>query len=189
MPTPLEANQRCITLQQEIRRAHFLFFGVNFPYWYSVAQAEKESNCRHSVLSSDGIGSEGFAQITWRWWKERLERAGIPEIKSIPNHAKAQAYINWYEYRLTKCKRLFEMYQRYNGGGLVTVELKRANSCEWKDGYRVCRRRNVCVWLTKKGCKQWKSACDINYTYSVAIYRLAYKYRVTEVDPQQFPYW
>lgn len=188
MHTQAEANQRCLVLAQEIRKAHYLFFGLDFPYWYSIGQAEKESLCRHSILSSDGIGSEGFAQITWDWWKNRLAKVGIPEIKSIPNHAKAQAYINRYEYDRTRCRKLFEMYQRYNGGDLVTRELAKANSCKWEDGYRTCRRKDVCVWKTKNGCRQWRNACDINYEYSLKIFKLAQKYR-TNTDSDKYPFF
>lgn len=163
------------------------YFGVDFPWWYSVGQAEKESLCRHSILSSDGIGSEGFAQITFRWWRGKLEREDIREIKSIPNHAKAQAFINWYEYNQTVCKRLFEMYQRYNGGALVSQELVRAKSCRWEDGLNVCKRGDVCVWRTPKGCKQYRNACEINYEYSYKIYTFAGKYR-TGPD-KTYNYW
>ena len=188
MPTHLEANQRCIAIAQEIRKAHFEFFGLDFPFWYSIAQAEKESLCRHSIISSDGIGSEGFAQITYKWWQERLKKAGIPEIKSIPNHAKAQAYINRYEYERTWCKKLFEMYQRYNGGALVTNELKRSGSCNWEDGYAKCQRKDICVWVTSQGCKQWKNACDINYEYSLKIFQISSKYRLG-TDSPKYPFW
>ncbi len=188
MPKEAEALERCKTFMPEIRKAHFYYFGVNFPYWYSVAQAEKESLCKHSVLSSDGVGSEGFAQITYRWWKDKLEKEGITEIKSIPNHAKAQAFINKYEYDRTRCKKLFEMYQRYNGGALVSRELALVGSCRWEDGRKVCKRKTVCVWLTSQGCKQYRDACDINYEYSLRIYEAGQKYRMGS-DSLTYQYW
>lgn len=192
MLTQTQANalERCKALASEIRRAHIFYFGADFPWWYSVGQAEKESLCRHSVLSSDGVGSEGFAQITFRWWKEKLAKEGIYEISSIPNHAKAQAFINRYEYNRTVCRKLFEMYQRYNGGALVSQELLKAKSCKWEDGYRVCRRKDICVWVTKGGCKQYKNACDINYTYSMKIFQLGQKYNpgVTK-ETYAFAFW
>jgi len=189
-PTQLGAKtfERCKALSPEIRRAHAFYFGADFPFWYSVAQAEKESQCIHSVVSSDGIVSEGFAQITFRWWKSRLAKEGIYEIASIPNHAKAQAFINRYEYDRSICRKLFEMYQRYNGGDLVSRELQRAHSCRWEDGYAVCRRKDVCVWKTHQGCRQWRNACEINYEYSLKIYEKASKYRLSP-DSLQFPYW
>jgi len=188
-PTPTQANtfERCKNIAPEIRKAHYYYFGVDFPFWYSVAQAEQESQCIHSVVSSDGIGSEGFAQITYRWWKEPLLKQGITEIASIPNHAKAQAFINYTEYNRSYCKKLFETYQRYNGGSDVSKELQKARSCNWRDAYQVCHRKNVCVWTTKQGCKQWRNGCDINYEYSLKIYDKASKYRLS-VD-HQFQYW
>lgn len=186
MPT-VKAVDRCKALSPEIRKAHFFYFGVDFPYQYSIAQAEKESVCRHSILSSDGIGSEGFAQITWAVWAPALQREGIPEIKTIPNHTKAQAYINYYNYNSSYCKKLFEMYQIYNGGSLVSKELKKAKSCNWEDGYKVCRRKDVCVWKTKLGCKQWRNACDINYSYSLTIYTLSKKYGI--IQSKSYNFW
>lgn len=181
------ANERCVRLGIEIKKAHMLYFGLDFPYHYSIAQAEKESLCRHNVLSSDGIGSEGFAQITYAIWKQQLEKAGIVEIKSIPNHAKAQAFINYYNYNSSYCKKLFEMYQIYNGGSLVSKELQKAKSCKWEDGYKVCKRKDVCVWKTKTGCKQYRNACDINYEYSSTIYKLAKKYGI--IQSKSFTFW
>lgn len=182
-----KAVERCKNLIQEIKKSHYYYFGVDFPFWYSVAQAEKESLCRHSILSSDGIGSEGFAQITFKLWKDKLTREGITEIKSIHNHAKAQAFINKYEYDRTVCLKLFEMYQRYNGGGLVSKELIRAGSCKWEDGYRTCRRKDVCVYRTNNGCKQWRNACDINYSYSIKIYEKGKIYQTSSND--KFNFW
>lgn len=182
------ALDRCVELIKPIKDAHFFYFGLEFPYWYSVAQAEKESACRHNVLSFDGIGSEGFSQITWRVWKKELEKWGIYEIKSIKNHAQAQAYINYKEYQQSWCRKLFEMYQRYNGGALVSKELQRANSCKWEDGFRACRRRDICVLVTKSGCRQWKNACDINYGYSLEIFKRSWKYKGL-AETGKFLYW
>lgn len=180
--TPL---QRCKSIEHEIKRAHLYYFGLDYPYLFSLAQAQVESQCRHQITSSDGIGSEGFAQITFRWWNKYLLSEGIKEIKSITNHAKAQAFILRYEYDRTYCKKLFEMYQRYNGGSLVTMELKKAGSCEWSDGYNVCSRKDVCVLKTKDGCKQYRNACDINYEYSVHIYDIGIKFGARET----WVYW
>jgi hypothetical protein len=169
--------ERCISLEPEIKKAHFYYFGLNFPYWYSVAQAEKESHCRHNITSTDGNKSEGFSQITYNLWKNELQKASIPEITSIPNHAKAQAYINKYYYDRVICKKLWTMYQAYNGGLLINKELQISNSCDWNKAYKVCRRNDVCVWKTKEGCRQFRNACNINYEYSLLIYRFGQKYK------------
>lgn len=177
--------ERCRSLEKYIKGAHFYYFGIDFPYHYSIAQAEKESRCRHNVLSSDGIGSEGFAQITHRWWKKDLDKEGIREIKSRKNHARAQAFINYKAYQSSVCKKLFEMYQIYNGGNLVSKEVYPA--CTWEYGYKRCRRKDVCVNRGEYGCKQYKNACDINYSYSKTIYKLAEKYKVC--GDGEYEYW
>lgn len=189
--TNIYALERCQALVPDIRSAHFKYFGVQFPYWFSVAQAEKESNCRHYIKSTDGIGSEGFAQITWRWWSTQLIKQGIYEIKSITEHAKAQSYINYTYYKQSYCKKLFEMYQMYNGGALVCKELQRAKSCNWSDGKNVCKRKDVCVLVSNTGCKQWRNACDINYSYSLTIWSLSPKYAPTKVQNKcgTYNYW
>ncbi len=179
-------NNRCISLKNDIKRAHFYYFGIDFPFWYSIAQAEAESQCRHNILSKDGIGSQGFAQITFSVWKNQLFKEGIKEINTISNHSRAQAYINFVNHKQSYCKKLFETYQMYNGGSLVSIELKRARSCQWQDGYRVCRRKNVCVLKKGQTCIQYRNACDINYSYSKKVYQLAQKYKIG-ID--KYIYW
>ncbi|MEM0325327.1 MAG: hypothetical protein QXW35_05475 [Candidatus Aenigmatarchaeota archaeon] len=180
--------KNCLDLENYIKNAHYFYFGVDFPYWYSISQAQKESNCRHNITSLDGIGSEGFAQITYRWWKSKLDQQNIPEIRSLHNHARAQAYINYEGYKNSRCKKLFEMYQIYNGGYLVSRELARANSCNWEDGFKACNRKDICVWQTKDGCKQWRNACDINYSYSLKIYELGQLYS-RGLKSTKYQYW
>lgn len=166
------ALQRCKQYAHDVKRFHNWYFGIDFPSEYSVAQLHKESLCRNHILSSDGIGSEGPAQITFRVWKKQLEDAGITEIKTIPNHLKAQAYINHACYEQAACKRLWVMYQIYNGGGLVNAEIARAGECDWTKAYRACKRRDIVF-----GNRQKRNACDINYEYSLKIYEIAEAYR------------
>ncbi len=130
-------------------------------------QLQAESLCRHRVLSGDGIGSEGLAQITFRVWRAQLDREGITEIHSIPNHLRAQAYINRAAYDQATCKRLWVVYQIYNGGGLVNKEIRRAGSCDHAAVRAVCSRRIITF---RNGSR--RSACDINYEYSTHIFRL-----------------
>ena len=175
---------RCNKYSNLVRRYHYHYFGLNFPYWFSIGQLQKESSCRHRVLSSDGIGSEGLAQITWRVWKKQLLRAGIPEIKSIKNHLKAQAYINWLSYRRAICKKLWVMYQIYNGGTLVNKEIKRAGKCDHCLARRACKRRNVCF---RNG--QCINACDINYSYSFKVYKYGLKYAPLKAKTKGYEFW
>lgn len=179
--------KRCQNLIQPIRKAHYLYFGLDFPYWYSVAQAEQESLCRQTI-SRDGIGSYGFAQITWKYWKKKLKKAGIDNIHFTDDQAKAQAYINHYEFKKTYCKKLFEMYQRYNGGSWVTKELKKSKICKWVEGLRHCKRGMVCVYYKHGKCIKKKSACKINYNYSLEIYKKSKKYKSGK-DGKLFKFW
>lgn len=176
-----EASDRCATFSQDVRRAHFAQFGLDFPWWYGVAQLKKESGCR-DVVSRDGVGSEGPAQITWRWHKERLERAGIVEIRTRSNHLRAQALLMHDAWRQSP-QKLWVAYQIYNGGGLVLREISRAGEVDHAKAREHCRRRDITF---NNG--QVINACDINYGYSVTLHRYAETYR-TGNDSERFRYW
>lgn len=178
---PVHALERCLKYSRDVQRYHAQYFGVDFPAGYSVAQLHAESLCRESILSGDGIGSEGPAQITFRLWRERLEAEGIAEIHSIPNHLRAQAYINRDAYDRAACPRLWVMYQIYNGGTLVNREIARAGSCRWQDALQHCERHAINV-----GKGQRRSACDINYEYSQRIHGLGKLYRADDGDGYRF---
>lgn len=174
--------ERCQGQAQEVRRAHAYYFGVDFPSEYAVGQRQQESNCR-DVLSRDGVGSEGPAQITYRLWQTPLQRQGITEIRTPENHAKAQAFINRAAWRQAEHKRLWVMFQIYNGGGLVNKEITRAGKADWKAAYSVCKRRMITF---KDGSKI--NACDINYDYSKRVYRYGEQYRVLGPSTS-YPFW
>ena len=176
---------RCASYSQEVRRAHAFYFGVDFPWWYSVAQLRKESACR-DVISRDGIGSEGAAQITYRWWKDALEKQGIPEVRTRSNHLRAQAFINydaWTRARRGGAPKLWVAYQIYNGGTLVLTEIKRAGAVDPAAARAHCRRKNITF---NNG--QTINACDINYDYSPRIETYAKPFR-TGPDSPAYPFW
>lgn len=176
------ALERCKKYAHDVKRFHAYYFGIDFPYHDSVAQLQKESLCKNNILSSDGIGSEGPAQITFRVWHNALQKEGIPEIKTISNHLKAQAFINRQAYDQAVCKQLWVMYQTYNGGPLVNKEIRRAGSCDWQKAYAVCQRK---VIVFNNG--QRRNACDINYEYSRKIYDIGQQYKTFESGT--FPFW
>jgi hypothetical protein len=161
-----DALERCKKYERDVKRFHAQYFGIDFPAGYSVAQLQAESLCKNR-LSDDGIGSQGPAQITFRVWRSKLEAEGIYEIHTITNHLRAQAYINRNAYDQAVCKKLFVMYQIYNGGTLVNKEIKRAGVCGHAAARAVCSRRII---RFRNGSR--RSACDINYEYSTHIYRL-----------------
>jgi hypothetical protein len=154
---------------------------VDFPYWYSVAQLLQESRCRN-VISLDGVGSQGLAQITFRWWKKDLAKIGVYNLRTTSNQLKAQAYINYKGYKKAKCKKLFVMYQIYNGGTLVNKELK--GTCKWSVGYNNCHRKIIHF---KNGYTL--NACKINYDYSKKIYLYGNKYYRDGTDSEKWSFW
>lgn len=183
-PTVKEASalERCSAYKQGVKVSHYVYFGTDYPYWYSVGQLQQESNCR-DVISRDGVGSQGVGQITYRVWKDALQRQGISEIKTTKNHLRAQAYINRSAYNEAKYKKLWVAYQVYNGGGLVNKEIARAGKVDWAEAYKNCRRKTV--YFTG-GYSE--NACDINYQYSKHLYKYGELYR-TGTDSPLYPYW
>lgn len=174
--------QRCKDLVQQVKLSHYQYFGTDFPYHYSVAQLQQESNCKN-VISFDGVGSEGPAQITYRVWKEALRKQGIGEVKTTKNNLRAQAYINKLAYNEANHKKLWVMYQIYNGGGLVNKEITRAGKPDWAAAYAKCRRKVV---RFKDGSTE--KACDINYYYSKHISTFGEEYR-TGSDGSVYGFW
>jgi len=175
---------RCSTYTQEVRTAHAFYFGLDFPWWYGVAQLQKESNCR-DIISRDGVGSEGAPQITYRWWADKLSTQGIFDVKTRKNQLRAQAFINHDAYKKTfkYDKKLWIMFQIYNGGTLVLREIDRAGIIDHSAARSKCQRKNITF---NNG--QVRNACDINYEYSVILYRYANNYRVGK-DNNSFEFW
>ena len=158
-------SDRCIQYKQEVRRFHFYYFGLTFPYLYSYNQLKAESNCR-DVISKDYANSRGLTQITWKLWKAKLIKEGIPNLSKKSYQLRGQAYINYYYYKRLYCAKLFMMYQAYNGGLLINKDLVKARSCNYKDMLKVCKRKDI---KFKNGTKI--NACKINYNYSKFIYK------------------
>jgi len=189
------ALSRCNKYTPLVRKYHYYYFGVDFPYWFSVGQLYVESGCRHRISSADGIGSYGLAQITWKFWKDRLTKEGIKEIRSVEGNLRAQAYINYDAWKKTPkwCKKLWVTYQIYNGGLWVVKELKKAGKCDWCLAYKECRRRPICFKL-KSGKKKCISACEINYEYSVKVWKYGRRFRLVgdktgKRGHSRFPFW
>lgn len=184
----LLAADRCKSYVQDVRRAHYRVFGLDYPYWYAVAQLKQESLCR-DVISRDGVGSQGLAQITFRIWKKHLAEHGVYDITSVKNQLKAQALI------MKDCKKqafsshLWVAYQVYNGGALVNKEITRARAAT---GMReiphevardYCKRKIITFNNGQK-----ISACDINYEYSEKIYKYGRDYAVFN-DSSSYRFW
>lgn len=176
--------QRCQSYIQDVRRAHWSQFGVDYPYQYGVGQLVQESGCRN-VLSYDGVGSQGLAQITWRWHKQTLQKRGIRSLDAIPDQLKAQAILM--RQMWVPKYGLWVTYQAYNGGGLVLKEIKRAGSENWVKAKSNCKRGQSC-FTYPSGKKECVSNCEINYDYSVKIYKYGGQYAGVK-ESGQYRYW
>ncbi|BCS54060.1 hypothetical protein [Geobacter sp. SVR] len=182
LPLSCFASERCKNLAQEVRTAHYQYFGIDYPYWYSVGQLEQESSCRN-VISRDGVGSEGPAQVTYRVWAPALQKQGITEVKTTKNNLRAQAYINKVAHNENPHKKLWITYQIYNGGGLVLKEINKAGEVDWAAAYAKCSRKVVHF---KDGSTE--KACDINYYYSKHVFKFGETYR-TGSDSATYSFW
>lgn len=177
------AKDNCLKLKEITKQAHKDVIGEKYPYWYGLGLMRAETNCRW-LVSLDGHGSIGYAQITPKFLDHILKPL-FPDYDKpySQDHFYALAYLTGLE--LKRACRLWQVYQAYNGGGLVYEECKRANSCTHEECKKECRRKNVCVWMTSEGCKQYRSACEINYGYSVKVYKFGQLYK-DGVDEMRF---
>ncbi len=175
---PLVADSRCKNYVHEIRKSHYQVFGVDFPYWYAVAQNQQESNCR-DIISRDGVGSRGLPQITYRIWQKYLSKQGIYDIDTISNQLLAQAYIMQNAKQQAYSSHLWVAYQIYNGGGAVNKEITQAREELGIREVPHCIAKNYCKRKTITFNNGQKiNACDINYEYSQKIYEYAQHYKL-----------
>lgn len=182
----LWADDRCNSYTQDVRKAHYKVFGLDYPYWYGVGQIKQESGCR-DILSKDGIGSQGLAQITYRWWKPFLLSKGIANIGSLDNQLLAQAYIMQDAKKQAYSQNLWVAYQVYNGGSLVNKEIVKARQdlgiveVPHDIARRYCNRKIVTFNNGQK-----IDACFINYEYSEKIYKYSQQYKLGNDKPYNF---
>ena len=184
LSSPLD---NCLKIKKDIEKSHREIISKEFPYWYSVSQAEKETGCKWRQ-SLDGHGSVGYFQLTPKFL-DRLLRPIYPDYDKpySKQHFYATAYYMKILLNSTPEKKLSITYQRFNGGDLVLKECKRAGVYEYKKCKKYCKRKDVCVFKKNNECKQYKNACDINYFYPVYIYDKGQEYKEkNEVDKIKF---
>ncbi len=178
----------CLKFAGKVRRAHEWLFGIDYPYWFSLAQLKVESGCIWRT-SLDGWGSLGYAQITPKFWDKELSLL-FPnwKVKDNSDYFMAQAYILWKMHMMNRCKKLFITYQCYNRScRKVLRETK--GCCSWAQGYKECKKhaRKICVWRKNGKCLQYRTDCDINYNYSKKIYRVGSKWQ--EWYSKRWKFW
>jgi hypothetical protein len=180
------ASDRCDSLVSPVKSVSQYYLGQRYPWWYNVAVAKKETNCKW-VSSLDGHGSVGYFQLTPKFL-DRLLRPLFPDYDKpySSHHFEAFAYYVGVLLKSSPVKKLWVVYQRYNGGDWVVRECQRAGCWVWEECYKHCKRGNVCVWKTASGCRQWRSACEINYEYSLKVWEFGRKWKEGE---DKVAYW
>lgn len=182
----VRAEDRCLSLVNPVREATYKYIANDFPYWYNVGLAKKETNCRW-IKSLDGHGSVGYFQLTPKFLDTYLKPL-FPDYTKEYSKDHFYAFAYYLKSLINKCpvKKLWVVYQMYNGGNWVLNECKKAGIWEWEKCKNQCKRGMVCVWKTNEGCKQYRSACDINYMYSVKVYQFGQAYKT---KPDAYFYW
>lgn len=178
----------CSKYKGKVRRSHEWFFGLDYPYWFSLGQLEVESNCLW-MTSLDGWGSIGPAQITPKFWDAELKEL-FPnwKVKDHADYFMAQAYILAQAHKDNPCDKLFITYQCYNRSCRKIVR-ECFPECKWEAGYQKCMQRpeQICVWKVKDQCKQYRTSCDINYSYGRKVYQNGKKYE--DFQTKRWSYW
>lgn len=169
----LANSDRCLFYKEVVKKATVRYFGNNYPWWYNLGLYKTETNCRW-LTSMDGHGSIGFAQLTPKYVDSYLLSL-FPDYKRpySSEYHYAFAYFFLIVKRQAYCKKLWNAYQCYNRTcSRVNTEAKVA-SCVWRRARGICEKnykRNVCVWKVNNECKQYRTNCDINYTYSAKVF-------------------
>lgn len=171
------AIDRCEQYVQPVRKAHSLYFGLDYPSQYGVGQLKQESGCR-DVISNDSYGSSTPAQITYKFWNKQLTEAGL----ASSHWTTQQAYIMKDAHNKNPYKKLWVTYQIYNGGNWVVKEVKKADVVDWEAALAQCTRGYTTF---KNGSKI--SNCEINYDYSIKIYEYGNKYG--DWLSKEYRYW
>ena len=165
-------TDRCEMLVQDVRVEHTRYFGIQFPWHYSVAQLSQESACRANITSFDG--GAGLAQMMPK--TSQYIQSLMGEKLNPYNARDAIRMQAFYMYRIhTKenwTPALFVDFRIYNGGrSALYGEYQRAGILDPEIMHIFCQRKKI----------QFKwgvlDLCVVNKEYAEKIYRGGQKYK------------
>lgn len=185
IPSNALSLERCKKYINDVRIEHTRYFGLTFPYWYGVAQIAQESACRPDITAFDG--GQGLAQFMPK--TEQYVESLLGEKLDPYNPTQAVRMQAFYMYTIHSRenwapKLLFVDYQIYNGGkGTLYKEYIRAGSLDWELMRATCNRKKLQM--------KWGilDMCDVNYDYSLIIYKNAKQYQGSGVGSSYYRYW
>ena len=188
------AIDRCADFIPDVRSAHTRYFGSGFPYHYGIGVMINESGCKPNIVSFDG--GIGLYQFTPSTGIVKEMKSEFPNFNpSNPEHS-IKAFV-FYEKKLIKnmnikhiyfknkyhvypkefidqCgNRLCYIYMIYNGGLWLLKEWEASGrkSCEFDTIKDYCKRGGAQVG------NRWLSFCDVNYSYSLKVYKFSKPYK------------
>lgn len=163
---------RCEQFINVIRRANAFYFGINFPYWYAVAQAQTESNCRPSIVAFDA--GQGIFQFMPATSLEVRKQIGMDLDPMNPDHAaRMNAFYMKRLHRQNWDGGLWLTYSFYNSGpGTMKKEYLRAGCTDYLKMKAVCKRK---ILTLKSG--KLLDLCQVGYDYPVLISQRSKSYR------------
>jgi len=175
------AVDRCLDYKVEVRNASIQFLGPDYPYHYNLGQLQQESRCRNVVSFDNGRGLAQFMDGTTRY-VNKLYGTNLDPMNT--EHAiKLQAmYLRQIDKKENFSDRLWTLYQIYNGGRKTLYqEYERAGKIDWNLMRKECKRRVITL---KNGNKL--DFCEVNYNYSMLVYRYGKDYRTYSKDGRRF---
>lgn len=171
--TPALAVDRCRDYITEVRNAHIMYLGVDYPWWYGLSQLKAESRCRNISAFDGGQGIAQFMPVTAKSIGKLMKENVSPNNPEQATRMQA-FYMAYIEAKENWTNKLWVSYQIYNGGiKYLKKEYKEAGNIADHDAMRdVCKRAKIKL---KGG--QILDMCDVNYDYSSKVnsYGLPYK--------------
>jgi len=186
---PAYSLDRCLDYKTDVRIQHQKYFGPAFPYWYGLGQLKQESCCRATATAFDaGMGIAQFMPKTSQYVQSLMGKSLNPynPDQAIEMQAFYMARIhNKENFIKGDDKRLWLSYQIYNGGvGTLKKEYLKTKDVipNWINMKSECTRKTI-----KLKCGSYLNFCDVNYDYSIKVYRYGNIYSIK--NNTIFKYW